>query len=279
VIRDFKIQNFSEGIRLGKHQTNAEDFGKDQFVVIGGEFISVDTHYVERDATDLIMSSNQVVANRFDIVLQPQNDAGYYEYLNGGTGANVGVKFHGVKTDSIGTNVLPAGSDKLGIGNQDMIALVAEKGYYRTAEGDAYTIVEEYFSDRATGEVHMLGLKTYLGPDVDRLLGNQYHAWRNAKYIGLLDLANQPPVARNDSVTTAQETDITIAVLANDSDPENNTLQVNGIVDPMYGQAFNNGTSITYRPHIGFKGSDSFHYWATDGQGNFSRAEVQVVVN
>jgi hypothetical protein len=247
--------------------------------VIGGEFISVATQYVERDGSDLIIPSSQLVANRFDVSLEPQNDAGYYEYLNPATTAGTGVNFHGTKTDSIGSNVLPAGSDALGIGNQNMIAIVAEKGYYRTAEGDAYTIVEEYFSDRATGDVHMLGLKTYLGPDVDNILGNKYLSWRDAKYIGLIDLANQAPNAQNDSASTPLETDVTVAVLSNDSDPENNTLRVNGIVDPVHGQVFNNGTSITYRPHIGFRGNDRFHYWATDGQGNFSRAEVIVSVN
>jgi len=278
VVRDSRIENFPIGIALRKDHTEGNLTGVDQFVVIGGDMISVSTPYADRDGTDLIIPSNSLQPNRFSVLLKQHNTETPFEYLSSSTTAGSGISFYGTKTDSIGDSPLPAGNDQLGIGSSDMIALVSQKGYYRTSEGVAYAIVEEYFSDRATGDVHMLGLKTKLGPDVQAILGNQYHAWRDARYIGLIDLNNQSPRAQNDSASTPKNTDITIQVLSNDTDPENDKLRINGVVSPIYGQVFNNGTSVTYRPYFGFTGTDKFHYWVTDGQGNFDRALIEVRV-
>src|SRR5690606_34984847 len=221
VVRDSRIENFPIGIALRKDHTEGNLTGVDQFVVIGGDMISVSTPYADRDGTDLIIPSNSLQPNRFSVLLKQHNTETPFEYLSSSTTAGSGISFYGTKTDSIGDSPLPAGNDQLGIGSSDMIALVSQKGYYRTSEGVAYAIVEEYFSDRATGDVHMLGLKTKLGPDVQAILGNQYHAWRDARYIGLIDLNNQSPRAQNDSASTPKNTDITIQVLSNDTDPEN----------------------------------------------------------
>lgn len=278
VVRDARIENFPVGVGLSKFHTSGNETGVDQFVVIGGEMISVETPYEDRDNTDTIISTSALVDNRFAIELAPTNSDGYYEYLSPATTAGSGVSFSGSKTDSIGNSPLPAGNDQLGINSSDMIALVSQKGYYRTPEGEPYAIVEEYFSDRATGDLYLRGLKTLLGPEVDEKLGNQYFSWRDAQYIGLIDLDSQPPVAQSDSISTAANTEVSIQVLNNDSDPEGDTLRINGVVTPTHGQIFHNKTRITYRPYYGFTGTDSFHYWVTDGQGNFDRALVEVTV-
>lgn len=275
VVRDSRIENFPVGVGLHKDHTDGNEMGLDQFVVIGGEMISVNTPYGQRDSTDLIIPSSNLQPDRFSLQLQQRNTDNAFEYFNGANG----IEFYGTKTDSIGDSPLPAGNDQLGIRSSDMIALVSQKGYYRTSAGDAYAVVEEYFSDRATGEVHLRGLKTKLGSNVEAILGNQYHAWRDAKYIGLIDLNNQSPHAQNDSASTPRAIEVNIPVLNNDSDPEGDRLRINGVVAPVYGQVFHNGTSITYRPYFGFTGTDRFHYWVTDGQGNFDRALVEVTVN
>lgn len=278
VVRDSRIENFPVGIGLGKDHTSGNQTGVDQFVVIGGEMTAVDTPYADRDSSDTIIATSELVDNRFAVDLQPTNSDGYYEYLSPATSAGSGVSFHGSKTDSIGTSPLPAGNDQLGINSSDMIALVAEKGYYRTPEGDAYAIVEEYFSDRATGDIHLRGLKTRLGPEVDDMLGNQYFAWRDARQIGLINLDSRPPLAQPDDITTPVNTQAEIQVLDNDSDPDGDTLSVNRVATPTHGQVFHTETRITYRPYYGFTGTDRFHYWVSDGQGNFDRALVEVTV-
>lgn len=279
VVRGAKIQGFATGIDLEKDQVNDADLGKDQFVVIDAQMTNVDAEYLNRDDTDLIITDADLVPGRFAIDLEQGDDNDHFEYTDPATTAGTGVSYSGTKTDSIGETPLPSGSDSFGTDSKNMIAIVKDKGYYRTAEGDAYTVVEEYYSDRATGDVHMRGLKTYLGPDVDSMLGNQYFAWRDAKYIGSIDLDNQAPTARDDTASVAVNRQVRIAVISNDSDPEGDSLRINEVVHPVNGRVKKGAKQITYTPNIDFRGTDTFHYFVSDGQGNFSRAEVVVTVN
>src|SRR5690606_34493821 len=178
VVRDARIENFPVGVGLHKDHTSGNQTGVDQFVVIGGEMIAVNTHYEERDGTDLIIPSSKLQPDRFNVELQQRDTDNAFEYLSSSTGGGSGIEFYGTKTDSIGGSPLPAGNDQLGIDSSDMIALVSQKGFYRTSEGDAYAVIEEYFSDRATGDVHLLGLKTRLGANVDALLGKDRKSTR-----------------------------------------------------------------------------------------------------
>jgi hypothetical protein len=77
---------------------------------------------------------------------------------------------------------------------------------------------------------------------------------------------NQPPVARDDSASTAPGQPVTVAVLLNDSDSDGDTLSVISVGQPARGSATSNGDgTITYTPQAGFLGSDSFSYTVTDG--------------
>ena len=73
---------------------------------------------------------------------------------------------------------------------------------------------------------------------------------------------NEPPVANGDSATTAVDTEVTIDVLANDSDANGDPLTVTAVVVPLNGSAAisGGGTTITYTPNLGFSGDDSFTY-------------------
>ena len=77
---------------------------------------------------------------------------------------------------------------------------------------------------------------------------------------------NQPPVAGDDRVTTSVGTPVTIAVLQNDSDPDNDPLQVVRIVNaPLHGTAeVRTDGTIRYSPDPGFLGVDSFTYEVCD---------------
>src|SRR6185312_9005613 len=78
---------------------------------------------------------------------------------------------------------------------------------------------------------------------------------------------NNPPIAAPDTATTTAGTPVTIAVLANDSDPDNNPLTITAVSTPVHGNAVINPAdkTITYTPATGFSGSDSFSYTITDG--------------
>jgi hypothetical protein len=91
---------------------------------------------------------------------------------------------------------------------------------------------------------------------------------------------NQPPVANDDQATTSEVIAVTIDVLANDTDPDGQTLRVASVgtsTAPQGGTATNNfdGT-ITYTPGDGFTGADSFSYTVSDGAGGTDIGEVTV---
>lgn len=91
---------------------------------------------------------------------------------------------------------------------------------------------------------------------------------------------NNPPIAVNDSATTDQDTPVTINVLANDSDPDGDSISIDSLSSPTHGNAVDNGDgTITYTPNSGFSGSDSFTYTISDGNGGTATATVMISVN
>lgn len=91
--------------------------------------------------------------------------------------------------------------------------------------------------------------------------------------------ANTPPIATDDSASTAYQTPVTISnVLANDSDPDGDTLSVTANTNPANGAVTRSGNSFTYTPNNGFSGADTFTYTVSDGKGGTSSATVTVTV-
>jgi hypothetical protein len=76
---------------------------------------------------------------------------------------------------------------------------------------------------------------------------------------------NSAPVAHDDTATSVAGAPVTINVLANDSDPDGDTLRLQSVTQPSKGTASIVGTSIQYTPPVGFNGTVSFTYVVTDG--------------
>lgn len=93
------------------------------------------------------------------------------------------------------------------------------------------------------------------------------------------DGGNRPPVAVNDSASTAVATPVNIAVLRNDSDPDGDTLSLSAVGTPAHGEVVRNSDgSVTYRPAAGYTGVDTFTYTVSDGRGGSASASVTVTV-
>ncbi|MCE5228582.1 S8 family serine peptidase [bacterium] len=91
---------------------------------------------------------------------------------------------------------------------------------------------------------------------------------------------NRSPKAVNESVSTTQNTALTIPVLANDSDPDGDPLSITSVTNPAHGTTFTNvNGTITYRPVTNYYGTDSFQYTISDGRGGSATATVTVTVN
>jgi hypothetical protein len=90
---------------------------------------------------------------------------------------------------------------------------------------------------------------------------------------------NASPRASTDRATTNLNTAITIDVLANDSDPDGDALQIIAISQPVSGiTVLNSNQTITYTPNASFSGRDPFTYTISDGRGGTATGQVVVTV-
>ncbi len=89
---------------------------------------------------------------------------------------------------------------------------------------------------------------------------------------------NDPPVARNDSATTPEDTPITIAVLGNDSDVDGDPLTVTAATSPDGQVTINPDGSVLFTPNANFNGATTITYAISDGRGGTSTATVALTV-
>ena len=83
------------------------------------------------------------------------------------------------------------------------------------------------------------------------------------------DGVSAAPVAGDDAFATDADTALIVSaddLLANDSDPDGDTLTVVSVGTPEHGSLTDNGDGTwTYQPDIGYEGYDGFTYVVTDG--------------
>ena len=79
--------------------------------------------------------------------------------------------------------------------------------------------------------------------------------------------ANEAPLPREDTAAAVEDTAATIAVLANDTDPDSDTLTAAVRDAPLHGRVtLQPDKTLLYTPHRDFNGNDIFTYTATDGR-------------
>ncbi len=90
---------------------------------------------------------------------------------------------------------------------------------------------------------------------------------------------NDAPTAVDDTATAVEDQPVTINVLANDSDIDDDALSVlsasanNGVV------SINPDSTLLYTPNLNFNGTDTISYTASDGNGGTAIASVNVTVS
>lgn len=91
--------------------------------------------------------------------------------------------------------------------------------------------------------------------------------------------SNQPPAAVDDRATTPNGTQIVIDVMANDSDPDEDTFSLTEVDSFLSdGTITIQGDKVLYTPTSGFSGNDTFNYTITDPSGATDSATVTVTV-
>ena len=93
----------------------------------------------------------------------------------------------------------------------------------------------------------------------------------------VITAANPAPAAADDVASTAVNQPVVIGVLANDADPDHDVLTVTATSTPAHGTvAINPNGAVTFTPHAGFTGTDTFTYSVTDANGASKTATVTV---
>lgn len=116
--------------------------------------------------------------------------------------------------------------------------------------------------------------------------GNQFAnsawgSWLDNDYLGnygtsadCLGTTNTAPVAQTDTAATTTNTAVTIDVLSNDSDADQDTLTLQTVTNGAHGKAVISQGKIIYTPATDYTGNDSFTYTLSDG-----KAEATGTVN
>jgi hypothetical protein len=89
---------------------------------------------------------------------------------------------------------------------------------------------------------------------------------------------NRAPTAIADTATTAYGTQVSIQVLSNDTDPDNDLLTLIDSTNGTHGTVSFSDSAISYKPNADFSGEDSFSYTISDGHGHTAIGQVKVTV-
>ena len=135
------------------------------------------------------------------------------------------------------------------------------------------------------------GVLTYVGSGEDfEVEPNEYdltarahdpfEAAAQAQVVVTVSDINEPPVAVDDKVSTAEDQSVSFDALANDTDPDGDHLYVESISSAANGTVVivADGT-LEYTPRGNYYGTDRFTYVAADGRGETATAEVVVTVS
>jgi cysteine-rich repeat protein len=101
--------------------------------------------------------------------------------------------------------------------------------------------------------------------------------------VGLVTITvipvNDAPVATDDAFTIAEDTPTFFStLLANDTDVENNALNITSVQNFQNGTATFIGNIVNFTPNANFFGAASFDYTISDGQGGSDTAQVAILV-
>jgi 3-phytase len=92
--------------------------------------------------------------------------------------------------------------------------------------------------------------------------------------------SNRQPTANPDTAWTTSGSSVTIAVLANDTDPDNHQLTITAVTNGRGGTVrVNTDSTVTYTASAAFSGTDTFNYTISDGNGGSATGTVTVTVN
>ena len=90
---------------------------------------------------------------------------------------------------------------------------------------------------------------------------------------------NHPPISFPDNTSTYFNQPVTILVLDNDTDEDNDTLHISYVSDTQNGSITIRDNRMIYTPNDNFVGEDSFEYSISDGNSTSNISNVTIQIN
>ena len=190
-----------------------------------------------------------------------------------------------VNSLAIAGNDIPAPQDDTATTSPDTAVTVRVLANDTDPDGDLLTVVDVGTPMHGTATENVDGTVTYApqaafcGDDAFTYAVSDGTATVSA--VVRIEM-NCDPTAANDTATTNEDTAKDIAVLANDTDPDGDTLTVVSVTDPVHGTTSVNGdNTVKYTPDTDFCSppKDTFSYTISDGHGHTVVGGVEVTVS
>jgi hypothetical protein len=201
--------------------------------------------------------------------------------------ANDGTLDSNVATVSIAVNAVndaPVANDQSVLTNEDTPVAITLTASDVDSAALTFSVVTPPAHGQLTGSAPNLTYTpapNYFGPDAFTFKANDSLLDSNVATVSIaVTPVTEPPVAVDDAAETSEDTPVTIDVLANDADVDEDALTVISVTTPAHGTAvINQDSTVTYTPAANFFGEDSFDYTVSDGQGGTDTATVTVAVS
>lgn len=264
VVNGAVLDGFYTGVRQTK--TLATGFsglgGKDpwDYVYIDVNIKGASVAYTNRTAGDKFLTAADLQDGT--LLFNPAV-AGFIKQVNGV------YDLAGLKTDSIGKTAAYKSWDPDYVTITELKGSMAQNGYWTLADGRRVALIEDYVSDRATGDLIKVGVFVELPAKINLVGSNN----------GLLNLNSRAPTAVDDVASVQQGKSVVIDLLANDGDPDGDKIHLDGVFSQSGHVALNDDGTVTYFADPNFKGDDVFYYWVQDSNGDMTKAQVTVTVD
>ena len=177
VFDNLKVEGFGKGVTLNKETRVVKPLKNWGYFFVDAQVKNNKQDWVNVDRNvDKFLSSNDLQPGKLSF--QIDNAKSDLVASSGDNRVLDAVSIVGTKTDSLGTIALPFGNENLGYPLHQLRNIAADQGYYTLPNGQHGVVIDEYISDRLTGDTRKYSFVAVL----------ENKNWtRNARYLGSLN--------------------------------------------------------------------------------------------
>lgn len=178
VILDSSIRGFTTGVEFD-NVNGILGITPDltNYFVVDTEITRTKTHYLGYLPEYMTITDRAGLAGRtVDLQMDP------LVYANGQ------INITGVKTDGLGQIDFPGAPHRMVMDEHDTVRMMEKAGYWQTKSGDAYFLLDVYFTDRLTGEVYYEKVPVALDAATVAKLGKPWWDYGNVAFNGVKDI-------------------------------------------------------------------------------------------